>query len=66
VEVNKKPKKEKVTAENVEAKSDIVEVTLTPSKLADKKYSVKIGKKTINFGQKGASDYTINTDPIRK
>lgn len=50
----------------MEAKSDIVDVILAPSKLADKKYCVKIAKKTINFGQKGASDYTQHTDPARK
>lgn len=39
--------------------------TLTKSKSKNKKWKITNGK-TINFGQKGASDFTINKDPNRK
>lgn len=39
--------------------------TLTKSKSKNKKWNIKNGK-SINFGQKGASDFTINKDPKRK
>jgi hypothetical protein len=32
----------------------------------DKKYMISYNGKTIHFGQKGASDYTIHKDPKRK
>ena len=36
-----------------------MEVVLTKSEKPDKKYSARIdGSKTVNFGQKGASDFT--------
>ncbi len=38
---------------------------LTKSKSKNKKFKITNGK-TINFGQKGASDFTINKDPQRK
>jgi hypothetical protein len=60
VEVEKKPKQ-------VKEKSEILQVKLEPSKQKDSKYSVKIeGGKTVTFGQKGASDFTINKDKDRK
>ena len=43
---------------------------LSKSNAKNKKYKVVIKdgntKKTINFGEAGASDYTINKDPKRK
>ena len=39
---------------------------LTKSKKKDKKWSITNNDKTIHFGQKGYSDFTINKDPNRK
>jgi len=39
--------------------------TLTKSKSKNKKWNIKNGQ-SINFGQKGKSDFTINKDPKRK
>ena len=39
--------------------------TLTKSKSKNKKFKITNGK-TLNFGQKGASDFTIHKDPKRK
>jgi hypothetical protein len=39
--------------------------TLTKSKSKNKKWNIKNGK-SINFGQKGKSDFTIHKDPNRK
>lgn len=44
-------------------------IKLSRSEKPDKKFKVKvgaIGNKTIHFGSKGMSDYTINKDPERK
>ncbi len=44
-----------------------MEVIITRSKKKDKKFDAIIdGKKTISFGQKGASDFTQHKDPERK
>ena len=44
-----------------------MEVVLTRSKNKDKKYDAVIdGKKTISFGQSGASDFTKHKDVERK
>jgi len=40
-------------------------VLLRRSLKKDKKYDAVIGKKTVSFGQRGASDYTIHKDPDR-
>ena len=37
-------------------------IILTKSKNTAKKYAVIIGNKTVNFGAKGYSDYTIHKD----
>jgi len=43
------------------------EVVITKSNRKDKKMQAIIdGKKTVHFGQKNASDYTIHNDPERK
>ena len=40
------------------------EVVITKSNRKDKKMQAIIdGKKTVHFGQKNASDYTIHNDP---
>ena len=39
---------------------------LKPSTRKGKKLMVRVGKKWIHFGQRGASDYTIHKDPRRK
>lgn len=45
----------------------VIEIIIRPSHKADKKYDAVIdGKKTISFGQKNASDYTIHKDSERK
>jgi Family of unknown function (DUF5754) len=45
----------------------MMQVVIQKSKRTDKKFDAVIdGKKTIPFGQKGASDYTIHRDPERK
>ncbi len=45
----------------------MTEVIIRPSKKKDKKYDAVIdGKKTVSFGAKGYSDYTIHKDPERK
>lgn len=41
-------------------------VYLRKSNKPNKKYMATIGKKTVHFGQYGASDYTIHKDPERK
>ena len=41
----------------------VIQKSLRPDKKID---AVIDGKKTIPFGQKGASDYTIHRDPERK
>lgn len=41
-------------------------IVLSRSSKADKKYMVRIGGKTVHFGAKGMSDYTIHKDPARK
>jgi hypothetical protein len=44
-----------------------MEIILTKSKKKDKKYDAVIdGKKTISFGQAGASDFTKHKDVERK
>ena len=44
-----------------------MDVIISKSKKADKKYDAVInGKKTISFGQKGASDMTTHKDKDRK
>ena len=44
-----------------------MEIVLTKSKKKDKKYDAVIeGKKTISFGQAGASDFTKHKDVERK
>ena len=40
-------------------------IILQKSKNPAKKYAVTIGRKTINFGAKGYSDYTIHKDRSR-
>ena len=42
-----------------------MEVILQPSDRRDKKWQVKIGNKTVHFGQKGFEDLTIHKDPVR-
>ena len=45
----------------------MIDIVLTKSKNKDNKYDAVIdGKKTIHFGAKGYSDYTINKDDERK
>jgi len=42
-------------------------IVIKPSSRKDKKFEALIdGKKTIHFGQKNASDYTIHKDDERK
>jgi len=43
-----------------------VSIKLSRSEKPDKKFKVNVGLKTIHFGAKGMSDYTINKDPNRK
>ncbi len=43
-----------------------LQVKLSRSEKPDKKFKVVVGLKTIHFGSKGMSDYTINKDPNRK
>ncbi len=44
-----------------------MDVTIQRSKKKDKKFDAIIeGKKTVSFGAKGYSDYTIHKDPERK
>ena len=45
----------------------MLEIAITKSKTKDKKYDAIIdGKKTIHFGAKGYSDFTIHKDEERK
>ena len=45
----------------------VIEIVIKPSRLQNKKYDAVIDdKKTIPFGQRGASDYTIHKDDERK
>lgn len=41
-------------------------IYLLKSQNPNKKFKVLVGLKTIHFGSKGMSDYTINKDPQRK
>ena len=41
-------------------------IFLSRSSSPRKKYMVRVNKKTIHFGAKGMSDYTIHKDPERK
>lgn len=41
-------------------------ISLSKSTRAGKKYMVKVENKIIHFGQAGASDYTEHKDPERK
>ena len=41
-------------------------ITITKSTREGKTYQATDGKKTVNFGQKGASDFTKNKDEERK
>ena len=60
VEVEKRPKQTK-------EKSEILQVKLEPAKQKDSKYTVKVdGSKSVTFGAKGMSDFTINKSPERK
>ena len=43
-----------------------VEVVLTPSHLPNKKYDARIGGKTVSFGARGMSDFTLHKDLLRK
>lgn len=44
-----------------------MQVVIQPSKSKAKKMDAIIdGKKTVHFGQKGASDFTLHKDPERK
>jgi hypothetical protein len=44
-----------------------MQVVIQPSKSKTKKMDAIIdGKKTVHFGQKGASDFTLHQDPKRK
>ena len=45
----------------------MINVTIQPSRKKDKKYDAVVnGSKTVSFGAKGCSDYTIHKDPERK
>jgi len=41
-------------------------VILSKSRDSKKKYDARIGHKTISFGAKGMSDYTLHKDALRK
>ena len=41
-------------------------VFLSPSRRLEKKWSVKVGDKTVNFGAKGYQDFTMHKDESRK
>ena len=44
-----------------------MEIIIKKSKKSDKKIDAVIdGKKTVSFGAKGYSDYTLHKDPERK
>ena len=44
-----------------------MEIIIKKSKKSEKKFEAVVeGKKTIPFGQKGYSDYTLHKDPERK
>jgi hypothetical protein len=44
-----------------------MQIVITPSSKRDKKFEARIdGKKSIHFGAKGMSDFTIHKDPERK
>jgi hypothetical protein len=43
-----------------------LQIKLSRSEKPDKKFKVKVNNRTIHFGSKGMSDYTINQDPNRK
>ena len=51
---------------SLQVKLDYVAAKLSRSEKPDKKFKVVVEGRTIHFGAKGMSDYTINQDPERK
>ena len=44
-----------------------MQIVISPSDKPTKKFEARIdGRKSIYFGQAGASDFTIHKDPMRK
>ena len=43
-----------------------MKIVLTPSTRRTKKWTVRIDDRTVHFGARGSSDYTINKDPKRR
>jgi hypothetical protein len=43
-----------------------ITAVLSVSHNANKKYDLRIGGKTVSFGARGMSDYTLHKDPLRK
>lgn len=43
-----------------------MKIVLRPSTRRTKKWTVRIDDRTVHFGARGSSDYTINKDPKRR
>jgi predicted N-acetyltransferase YhbS len=54
------------TKMSLQIKLDYVAAKLSRSEKPNKKFKVVVEDRTIHFGSKGMSDYTINQDPNRK
>jgi hypothetical protein len=46
--------------------SQRIACVLEPSKTPSKKFDVRLLGKTVSFGAKGMSDFTLHKDPLRK
>jgi len=44
----------------------VVRCFILPSRKPDKKYDALLLGRTVSFGAKGMSDYTLHQDPLRK
>ena len=62
---SKKSRKSSRKSSSIRRSSYSETIILRKSKNPDKKYAVTIGKKTINFGAKHYSDFTIHKDKKR-
>lgn len=48
------------------ARRSALECLLQPSSKPDKKFDVRVLGKTVSFGARGSSDFTLHGDPLRK
>lgn len=59
---SKRKSKRSIKSRSIKNSSDSNVIILQKSKVAGKKFAAIIGNKTVNFGAKGYSDFTIHKD----